>query len=252
MMSPRAFKLVVPAVLVAGVWSVVAMQGCDRPATSTRALAAPVFGQAAIVGTVKFVGTPPPRRLFPDSANCHQGARPVQDEMVVVHPDHQGLRDVVVFIKDAPASDGQNQPQAVLDQVGCQYVPHVLPVQVNQQVKIMTSDPVFHNVHWLSPTNGNVNFGLPRPGDFKLHRFIAAESLRLRCDVHPWMEAHVMILPHPFFGASDRDGAFRINKLPAGTYTVVARHRILGDLEKQVTVGESGEVRLDFEFAGPK
>jgi plastocyanin len=231
------------------VWALVLASGCDRKPTQSGPLAKPVFGDSTVGGTVRFSGEPPRRKMFEDSARCHAGAKPVQDELVVVDQSSRGLRDVVVVLEGAQASDGYDQPQLLLDQVGCQYVPHVLAVQVNQQVKITTSDPVFHNVHWVSRLNGDVNFALPQAGDLKLHRFVAAEVLRLRCDVHPWMEAHVHVVDSPFFSVSGPTGEFRIGRVPAGNYTLVARHRLLGEIRREVVVGAGASIDVDFDFS---
>jgi hypothetical protein len=245
----------IPLILSAGVWTVVAggwVAGCDKPeAPGGTALPEPIFGDGRITGVVRFDGVPPPRKLFPDSADCHEGALPVQDELLVVQPGTMGIRDVVVKLINVPASDGYDRPQLTLDQVGCQYIPHVLPVQVNQQVKLLTSDPVFHNVHWVSRRNGDVNVGLPRSGDFKLWRYVAEENLRLKCDVHPWMEAHVIVIPHPFFDATDAGGTFTIPQVPAGEYEIVAWHRLLGEQRGRVSVSAAGEAVIDFRFTGP-
>jgi hypothetical protein len=60
--------------------------------------------------------------------------------------------------------------------------------------------------------------------------------LLLLCDLHPWMHSYIGILEHPFFATSDAHGAFRIEGVPVGTYTLEFWHRLLGTRTATVTV----------------
>lgn len=228
--------------------ALLALAGCEEPSRPASELPEPTFGQASISGVVKFVGVAPERRMIDIGEACVGGPNFVQEETVVVAGDG-GLRDVIVFLKDAPASFGKSQPRAKLDQVGCQYLPHVLAIQQGQPLAIATSDTVFHNVHWVSGTNPGKNLGFPANSASQVVTFDRPEFVRMRCDVHPWMEAHVGVMPNPFFAVSATDGRFTIERVPAGTYTLVVWHAMLGERSKPVTVGPDGTVTADFEFA---
>ena len=54
------------------------------------------------------------------------------------------------------------------------------------------------------------------------------QIVKFKCDVHPWMTGYVAVATNPFFAVSDADGSFKIEKLPAGTYTLEAWHERLG------------------------
>ena len=82
-------------------------------------------------------------RLHPDG---------LPDEAVVIAADG-AMANVFVYLKDATRSDGSAREPALLDQVGCQYVPHVVGVQIYQPLRVKNSDPVFHNVHVLASKN---------------------------------------------------------------------------------------------------
>ncbi len=69
------------------------------------------------------------------------------------------------------------------------------------------------------------------------------------CNNHPWMQAFINVVPNPFFSVSDADGHFEIKGLPAGTYTVVADHEVLGQQTATVTVGAKQAAAQDFTFA---
>jgi hypothetical protein len=215
-----------------------AAAGCDNgPAVPAGQLPPPVFGTAAVGGRVLFVGTPPERKMI-DNSTCHAGATALQEETVVVG-EGGGLANVVVWLKTAPASDGSSQPEVKLDQVNCRYVPHVAAVQINQPLRVGSSDPVFHNTHYVSQYNGSLNFGLANAGDFKLLKFKSAEFIEARCDVHPWMRSQIAVMPSPFFAVTDAAGRFAIGRVPPGKYTLATWHALLGERTAEVTIGES-------------
>ncbi len=63
------------------------------------------------------------------------------------------------------------------------------------------------------------------------------------------MLGFVNVFDHPFFAVTDDKGAFYIPNVPAGTYTLKAWHGDAGVRSQEVSVCESGEVRVNFEFS---
>lgn len=243
-------------VLSAAAWALLiacgtAIVGCDdsAPPTTAADLPAPTFGTATVTGRVRFLGTPPELKVI-DTSKCHPGAKPVLEETIVVGAN-QGLKDVIVYIKNAPASDGSAQPTLVLDQIDCVYTPHVLPIQVNQKLRIHNSDPTFHNSHWVTEKNGSENIGINQGGAPATVSFKQPEYLRVRCDVHPWMESWVGVMNHPFFATTARDGTFAIEKLPPGNYTLATWHPLLGEREQTITVAETSSQPISIDYAPP-
>ena len=223
--------------------------GCDdstAPVDATK-LPPPTFGTATIEGTVRYVGEPPPMAMIDTRGTCAEAA-PIQEETVVVSREG-GLRDVVVWLVDAPASDGSAEAPPTLDQLGCKYVPHVIAVQVGQPLRVHSSDAEFHNVHWDNGDNPGQNFGLSPTDRSRLVAFNRPEFIRTRCDVHAWMEAFIAVVPNPFFGVTDRDGRFTIARVPAGTYRAKAWHARLGERTASVTVAADGTAKLDVTYA---
>jgi hypothetical protein len=212
---------------------------------------------ADITGVVKLDGKAPEAKPIDMTGvkECNdQHADPVYEETVVVSEKGE-LANVVVAIKadEAAALGGTaSSDPAVLDQSGCQYVPHVLAMMVGQKLVIKNDDPFLHNVHSLPQTNPGFNFGQPNkdPGKEAPEQPRVPENIKIKCDVHPWMGAWLIVMDHPFFGVSKEDGkfAFAIPNVPDGDYTITAWHEKYGTQEGKVTVKDGkGEVNFSYK-----
>lgn len=228
--------------------------GCDERSSSTSAptsapLPAKIEHAGVISGRVLLAGKAPalPRVTVTGDAHC-TGLHPdgVPDESVVVTGDG-GLANVFVFLKGAPASDGASREPAMIDQVGCQYVPHAVAVQVNQALRVKSSEPVLHNVHVMGENNPPLNIAETKPGEQTV-RFGQPDVLRVRCDVHQWMKAVVRVFDNPYFAVTGADGKFEMKGVPPGEYTLAAWHERFGELTQKVTVAPDGTVKEDFTY----
>jgi hypothetical protein len=240
-------------VVLLGLWTA----GCDTGSTASDVApqADGAFGRGVVSGVVAFGGTPPPVAMIPNDTCHNQGARPLPDETVVVNEGGKTLRNVIVYLDGVSGRyDGTQAPAAVLDQVDCRYVPHVLAVQAGQTLLVKSSDPTLHNVHYRPAENPAGNFGLTQAGSDRRVTFARSEPepVRVKCDVHPWMTAYVGVLPHPFFAVTGDHGRFEISRVPPGSYTLVAWHERYGRLTRPITVGEDGKVEAALEYKAPE
>src|SRR5207245_2925165 len=92
--------------------------------------------------------------------NCQKAhaAHPVTTETVVTGPNNT-LQYVVVYVSEGlPAAAASQVPSETpqWDQKGCQYIPHVMALDVNQHFKVTNSDPHSHNIHPM-PKPGSAN-----------------------------------------------------------------------------------------------
>lgn len=215
------------------------------------AIASLAYGD--VTGTIKLAGkAPEPRQIDMSGVKecADQHPDPVYDETVVVGQNGE-LANVVVSVKtDDPSSLGGEIPKepAVLDQKACTYVPHVLAMMAGQELIIKNDDPFLHNVHSLAQINPAFNFAQPNrdPGK-KIDSPKVAENIKVKCDVHPWMSAWIVVLEHPFFSVSTEDGTFRIRGLPDGQYTLQAWHEKFGAQEQTIEV-KDGKAEVNFTF----
>ena len=210
---------------------------------------------ADIKGNVKLEGdAPEPAQIDMSSVkDCAAQHPDGAFEETIVATDGK-LANVIVSVKPA---DGQTlegkkpDKPAKLDQKGCQYHPHVIAVMVGQPIVVVNSDSFLHNVHALSIDNPAFNFGQPTkdPKGREVNDLKTAERFKVKCDVHPWMGAHVQVFEHPYFAVSKEDGTFTIpGNLPDGEYTLVAWHEKLGEKETKVTVAGGKAEGADSTF----
>jgi plastocyanin len=233
-----------------------AEKASSAAASSTAPAAAPAAvaaDAATVTGSVKLEGAAPKMAVVQMAADpfCQsQHKAPVTDEDVVAGPAGE-LANVLVYIKDIKGNFPAPATPATLDQRGCQYFPHVHAIQVGQTLDIKNDDATLHNVHALAKVNPEFNEGQPVQGMVSKKKFDKAEGpFKVKCDVHGWMRSYMAVLPHPFFSVSSTAGAFTINNLPPGTYTLVAWHEKYGTQEQQITVGPKESKQVSFSFKG--
>src|SRR3954466_10508890 len=205
---------------------------------------------ADITGTVTFEGqAPEPEQI--DMAAVKECAMQhpdgAFDESLVVNDGK--LANVIVSLKEAPAGGAVPKDAAVLDQKGCQYKPHVIAVMIGQPLKVRNDDPFLHNVHSLAIDNPAFNFGQPNvdPGR-AVDPMKVVERFKIKCDVHPWMGAHLSVFDHPYFAVTKEDGTFKIPNVPDGDYKLVFWHEKLGEQEKDVKVSGGKAEGADASF----
>lgn len=207
------------------------------------------IGGAVISGRVVYHGTPPARRpvKMSEAACRHEGEEALSEDLIV-NPDGS-LRNVYVHVTSGLGDRVFAPPAnaAEMDQAGCVFVPHLLAVQTNQVIIFKNSDPAVHNVRALAEKNRTFNISMSGRGRSVRRFFSQPEIVRVRCDIHAWMQAYIAVGSHPFQAVTGEDGGFALQGLPAGTYEVEAWHEKLGASRRTVTLAE-GE-RRDIEFA---
>ncbi|MCY3964603.1 MAG: carboxypeptidase regulatory-like domain-containing protein [Acidobacteria bacterium] len=242
---------------------VVASAGCggdagSDPPPEPAAEAPPTepLGSSTIAGAVRYDGDLPrlqPLNMDADPACAAKHTEPVFPETLDVD-EQAGLANVLVYVADnLPPGPYPLAEPPVIDQVGCRYTPHVAGIMVGQELLVLNSDELLHNVHSLSEVNAPFNRAMP--GAIKRATFSFTDeepAFRIKCDVHPWMSTYLAVFDHPYFAVTGTDGSFEIPGLPAGTYTIEAWHERLGTMRSGVTLLDGLTATVDLTFAQPE
>lgn len=163
--------------------------------------------------------------------------------------DHTGdeRRNVVVYLESVPSSTASGVGEAAhqIVQTGETFVPHVLPVVEGTTVEFPNQDPIFHNVFSLSGTK-TFDLGRYPKGESRSVNFDRAGIVPVFCHLHSNMSAVVLVLDNEFFAVPNTEGRYRIQGIPAGTYTVVGWHERSERVEQRVEViaGQSVELNI--------
>ena len=204
-----------------------------------------------ISGTVTYEGPAAkqvPIDMSKEPTCAKQHSTPLMTETVVVGPGN-ALVNVIVYISAGSPDEAAPPPHAaVVTQKGCQYLPHILPILVNQQLKVVNDDPTSHNIHPLAKINREWNKSQPPGTPSFSETFDKPEFIPVKCNIHPWMHGTFAVLKNSHYAVSGEDGRFTLPDLPAGKYTVTAWHESYGDQSQEVTITGTGIQTVNFVF----
>jgi hypothetical protein len=181
----------------------------------------------------------PPPALVVDKDQFCIDKKPVNQALIV--GKNNELANAVVYLRLPRRGDVAIHPDyeallkepAVLDNRGCEFHPRVTLVRVGQTLQVKNSDPTGHNTNIslfgfnpVVPANSKI--------DVKAQKD-APLPTPVRCNIHPFMQAHVLSLKHPYMAVSADDGTFEIKNLPAGKHEIQLWHEVPGYLKDVAT-----------------
>jgi plastocyanin len=184
----------------------------------------------------------------PACVEAHKGK--AYDESLVVNRKGD-LANAFIYIKSGLEGKTFQVPAdpVIIDQKGCWFHPRVLGIQVGQELKVINSDPVTHNIHPMAQVNREWNHSQGAGDPPIARKFLKPEIMvPVKCNIHSWMHAYIGVLDHPYFAVSHDDGTFAIKNLPPGTYTLGVWTQTLGTQERQITVAPQGKAEANFTF----
>ena len=215
----------------------------------------------SVSGVVRFEDAYPPREPIKTSRDVATCGLKYLSEEFIVDPDSKGLQSVVVSLIGVEA--GKPFPEDVelsLDQVGCRFEPHVQygfhrgkvaastggSSKRGVELVIVNSDDVLHNVHGFDERERTAFNVASVPATTIANRVRRPGTYEVRCDVHLWMSAWIVIVEHPYVTLSNGQGEFEITDVPPGDYELRIWHEGLGEVLRSVSVqaGEDSVVEL--------
>jgi hypothetical protein len=218
-------------------------------AAATMSTGAPDGG--TVTGKVTYTGTPAkpkPIDMSKEPGCAAQHPTPITTETVVTGPGN-ALANVVVYVS-AGAPDESTPPAqpATVTQKGCQYLPHVIPMVVNQELKVVNADSNSHNIHPLAKINNEWNKSQPPGTPPFSEKFSKPEFIPVKCNIHPWMHSSFAVLKNSHYAVSGGDGSFTLPNLPPGKYTLTAWHESYGTQTQEVAIAGNETKTVNFAF----
>jgi hypothetical protein len=125
----------------------------------------------------------------------------------------------------------------------------VLTIMKGQKLRILNSDPTFHNVHAKTADHAAFNIGQASKGVEDIQSFSrTAMPYRIGCDFHDWMIAYAGVFDHPFHTTSGDRGTYEL-RLPPGKYEIVAWHEKFREMVAFIDVLANDSLELNFQFS---
>jgi plastocyanin len=198
--------------------------------------------EGAVVISTQLSTRRPRFRIYADPG---PGARPPAPA-----PESAEIRNVVLYVQNAPASDVAPPARAAMEQTDERFIPHVLPVLRGTTVDFPNADDVFHNVFSLSSAK-TFDLGRFPKGSTKAELFDRSGVVQVFCHIHSDMSAVVLVLDNPYFTVPAASGRYSIEGVPPGDYTVVGWHERIRPVLRTVHVTAGQTARVDFNIPLP-
>ncbi|MFQ5627354.1 MAG: carboxypeptidase regulatory-like domain-containing protein [bacterium] len=212
---------------------------------------------ASIRGVVTFSGTlPAPEKISiaKDTQSCGTGSREIQ--WIKLAADGTSLQNVAVYIAKIGEGKDWEKPKDgyLLNQENCRFFPAFLAVPNGENLRILNSDPILHNIHTYEiigrARRTMFNVGQPEK-DFEFSKPIKTRrgnTVKIECDAHVFMHAWIFVPENPYYALVDKKGEYTISDIPPGSYSVKAWHPTLGEKKSEVTLKPGQKLILNFEF----
>lgn len=215
-------------------------------------VATAVASPATVTGTVTLRGTLAPAEpalTGRDSVAC---GRAIPDSSV--QQRGAGLGNVVVWIDELRRGKPLPLERRIeLESDRCILTPRVQAAVVGSAVNVIGHDDFRQHLRFIAggDTASRAVILLGRdeqviPTDLLARR----PGLVIARDTdHPWPRAYLAVFDHPYFAVTKPDGAFTIEGVPPGRYSLVSWHERTGKREQPLEV-TGGAVRVSVEMEG--
>jgi len=222
-----------------------------------------VSNGGAIKGKVTFAGSLPEDAIeeitiTKNTEVCGEGQR----RIVWIDVKDSALRGVFVFLDGIEQGMAWPEPdggQNLIVQKNCRFTPWAQVVKPGSLTVRNSDSGVLHNINAREligvergrPVRRTIfNVGQPEMGDIEQELKVRRSPfVAINCEAHNFMFGYMMAPEHPYAVVVDDRGAFVIDNVPPGTYTLKAWHPKLGLKSAEVTVSAGAAAEMSFEFA---
>lgn len=171
--------------------------------------------------------------------------------------DQRALRaseaaDAVVYFRPSqPVPVAAAEVPVEMRTEGKQFVPRALPITVGSEVRFPNRDPILHNV-FSPPGRHRFDLGLFGADEVRGQRFDSPGLVRVYCNVHHDMVAHILVLDTPYFARPGTDGRFVLD-VPEGTEgELFVWHERASLWRKTMSVGAEAPLDISIELNRPR
>ncbi|MDB5037250.1 MAG: hypothetical protein JWQ35_778 [Bacteriovoracaceae bacterium] len=162
------------------------------------------------------------------------------------------LQNAVVWLEASPPRREvvfTNKEEMKITIRDCEFSPRIMVVSADQPIQLNTEDPILFQIRSGGHNNPRQTRPLPPNLEGVQFRFREPEIVPLFCDLHPWMQAFVVVAPHSHYRISARNGRVNFKKLLPGNYSIHLWHEILGSktLPDPVNI-KSKQIKMKYEW----
>jgi len=144
-------------------------------------------------------------------------------EAMVRLPSGGPLPDAAVVLEPVSGKAPTQMTRVRIEQRDREFVPYLSIVQKGAPITFPNHDKIKHHVYSFSPA---------KTFELKLYSgqpaqpvvFDTAGEVALGCNIHDWMEAHVLVVDTPWFARTGADGIAHIKHVPPGEYRLRVWH----------------------------
>ena len=169
---------------------------------------------------------------YPNVGNIISGRVSVLDQQGTARDNRS---NILVFLDQVPGTHLPPRHRPALSQKERRFAPRVLPVVKGTTVDFPNDDRIFHNVFSLSQVSP-FDLDIYPPGESGSYTFEETGWIKIYCNIHSGMIAHILVLDNGFFSLTDEQGLFVIPDVPDGAYQLRVWHELGGGIDRPIEV----------------
>lgn len=140
----------------------------------------------------------------------------------VVSADHKPVKNTAIWLTGG-TKKAEPLKDALIDQRGKSFEPHVLIVPRGSSVSFPNNDTILHNVYAQFEAK-RFDLGLYPKGQSKSQVFDKPGIVSVRCNIHSQMSAYIVVVETPYYAVTDEKGHFQLSGVAPGTYQLHLWH----------------------------
>jgi plastocyanin len=196
-----------------------------------------VHAQAVIEGTVTL-----PKPSFDHAINSRYGPGP---DLPIARSNPPAA---IVYLEGDFRADAASRAKANAEmaQKNIAFAPDLIAILVGSSVEFPNMDDTYHNVFSYSKTK---RFDLGRFRKDEKPASVVFDKpgvVTIHCEIHDRMRGTILVLESPYFVKTDTAGRYRLDRLPAGNYTLKAWVDGADVRERAVELKNGANLRVDF------